>query len=325
MKKILIGLLLLVSAVGNATVKTQQSPAPQNTNIQKQASHQIYDVWLASFNLNLYQDLDNDGYHQNLKLIFDLDSLYNNHDVNVQLWLTGSDGQRQHIYTGQHFELNGDSTLDSQQIDIQFVDKLSSGYYQLEFIVIDQASALTIFTVDQFVDQQLQDLAIEGQHWDQQQKISIYSADIELSNDRNGNGYYQHIAVDIDIDTPDSAAQLVAQFYLNEQLLFTSSAFTITDMRVSDEQYFDIDIKQGLVRGIYDLDIHILDAVTLAHRHHIKALDWVVFQDLALESASNVNDGTIVVDVDQSGGSLGAWCFGLFSLWIGRKLRAMVY
>jgi len=327
MKTVLASLLLVLSTMANAAIKVNQSPAPQSSPVQKQQSHDNHDVWLARIALNVFQDFDNDGYHQNLTLSVDLDSQYHQLKVAVQLWLEGPHGQRQQIYTSHDFELNGDSSFDSQQINIQFLDKLSSAYYQLELVVIDSVSDTIVFTADQFTHSELQDLPLEGTYWDQDQQISIYSAGIALSHDRNGNGYYQHIAVDLDIDIPNSSTELVAQFYLNNQHLFTSGAFTVTDINISDQQYFDIDIKQGLARGVYDLDIHILDADTLSQRHHIKALDWVVFQGLALESASNLGDGTladgtIVVDVDHSGGSLGWWALGLLSLLIGRKVRA---
>ncbi|NRA54720.1 MAG: hypothetical protein HRU23_11300 [Gammaproteobacteria bacterium] len=326
MKTILASLLLVLSTMANAAIKVNQSPAPQSSPVQKLQSHDNLDVWLGSIDVNVFQDLDNDGYHQNLTLSFDLDTHYQQLSVAVQLWLEDSDGQRQQIYTSHDFELNGDSSFDSQQINIQFLEQLSSAYYQLQLVVIDSATHTTIFTLDQFSHDQFQDLALEGKYWDQDQLLSIYSAGIELSHDRNGNGYYQHIAVDLDIDMPESSTELVAQFYLNGQRLFTSGAFTVTDINISDQQYFDIDIKQGLAQGVYDLDIHILDAATLTQRHHIKALDWVVFQGLALESASNLGDGTladgtIVIDVDHSGGSLGWWALGLFSLLIGRKVR----
>ena len=226
------------------------------------------------------------------------------------------------MFTSDVIRLSNNSSLDRQQINFQLIDDYPTDYYQLELVIIDAVSSHVIFTVDQYHSNQLQNLALESQRYDQQQALSIYAAQLDLVNDHNHNGYYQQLDVSFDVDSPNAASQLIAQFYLGDVLLFTSKSFWVHGNNTSDKQFFTIELQQGISTGYYDLDIHLVDAKSHQQRHQISAIDWIVFKNLPLESQHSDNDNgshqEIEITVDQHGGSIGWMLAGLFSLVIMR-------
>ena len=67
-------LLLAFTCTTVAANKIKQSQASniQQTSAEKNNAHQELDVWLAEISSQAYQDIDQDGYHQNFTLTFDL-------------------------------------------------------------------------------------------------------------------------------------------------------------------------------------------------------------------------------------------------------------
>jgi len=317
---------LLVTTSINAANKATQSPqfsaATQSVKAKKQShSGSHIGVWLHQLDVSLYQDLDRDGFHQNVRINIDLDTNVSQRDILMQVWLKAPEADSELVFQSTPISLIGDSYRDAQQVEIQFVDDYREDYYALEIVIVDKATEQEIFHVSQYDDSRLQSLAIEGQSHDQTQTISVYSADIDLYNDDNHNGYYRGISVSFDVDVPFGHAHLIAQFYLGDELIHTSERFSIYGSATSDKQYFDIDLVSGLQPGYYDLDVHILDADELYRRHHIAAVDWVVFNHLPLESTywDHYSDDDIEVHVDQNAGGLGVAIFGLMLLGLWRR------
>lgn len=304
--------LSLMPLAANGANKSSQSPQKMSVTQQAQvkpqrsSSHDA-DVWLHRLDLSLYQDLDQDGFNQNLRLNLDLDTSLAQRDVQLQVWLKAPEGRTELVFESRAMLLIGDAYSDAQQIDIQFVDEYVEDYYSIELVVIDPHSKQKIFYVNEYEDEQLRSLAIEGQSSDQSQTISVYSADIDLYNDDNQNGFYHQLSVEFDVDVPYGHAHLIAEFYLDGQLIHTSERFSIYGSATSDKQSFDIEVVAGLQPNYYDLDIHILDADERYQRHHIAAIDWVVFSHLPLESYywDHYSDDDIEVHIDQHGGGIG--------------------
>lgn len=324
-KTLLPIILLIFSCTTAATNKIKQSQPnkSQPTVAKKSSTDQRLDVWLAEINTNLYQDVDRDGYYQNFELTFDLDTRFSRQDVFVEVWIEGSTFNQQRIFTSNVITLSGDSSLDSQQINIQLIDDYPTDYYQLELVIIDAHSRSVIFTIDQYHSNQLQNLALESQRYDQHHDLSIYAAQLDLSRDNNHNGYYQQLDVSFDIDSPNTSSELIAEFYLDDLLLFTSESFWIHGNNTSDKQFFTIKLRQGIATGYYDLDIHLIDAKSHQRRHQIAALDWIVFQDLPLESQQRDNNNgahqEIEINVEQHGGSIGWMLISLLALLMLRR------
>ena len=318
-------LLLAFTCTTVAANKIKQSQASniQQTSAEKNNAHQELDVWLAEISSQAYQDIDQDGYHQNFTLTFDLDTRFSQQDVIVEVWIVGSTFNQQRMFTSDVIRLSDNSSLDRQQINFQLIDDYPTDYYQLELVIIDAASSHVIFTVDQHYSGLLQNLALESQRYDQQQALSIYAAQVDLVNDNNHNGYYQQLDVSFDVDSPHVSSQLIAQFYLGDVLLFTSNSFWIHGNNTTDKQFFAIELQQGISTGYYDLDIHLVDAKNHQQRHQISAIDWIVFKNLPLESQyrdnDNGSDQEIEITVEQHAGSIAWMLVGLFSLLIIRR------
>jgi len=311
----------LATAANKATLSPAASPSLKGAELKPKArSASDIGVWLYSLDLSLYQDLDQDGFHQNMRINLDLDTNVAYRDVIIQVWLNAPEGGSELVFETLAVTLIGDSYSDAQQIDIQFIEDYNEDYYDVEVVIIDVETGQEIFYVDGFDDERLAALAIEGQRYDQHQDISIYSADIELFDDDNNNGFYHQLSVAFDVDVPYGHADLIAQFYIDGELVHTSHQFSIVGNSTTDKQTFNMQMHSGLRAGYYDLDIHILNADDLVQRHHISAVDWVVFDDLPLESYywEHYNDH-IEVGVQQTGGTVGYVILGLGLLIIYRR------
>ncbi len=326
MKYVFLCLLLLsfaLSQVANAANKASMAPSPTKSHSAKQKQyHQTVGVWLHSLDVSYYQDLDNDGYFQNLRLDLDLDTNAAHQDVFVEVWIAAYGAADELLYRTTEIGLYSDASSDAQRIDLQLIEPYDADYYQIELRVIDASTNAVIFTVDQYDSDKLQDAPLEGQRSDQDQNVSIYSANVDLRNDSNSNGFYHQLSVTFDADVTFGSAELIAEIYVDQQLIYTSHSFVVRGSLTSDKQYFDIEMVSGLASGYYDLDIHLIDAHDFARRHHISALDWVVFRDLPLESFywDNFYEDEIEVHVEHSAGSVGWLLLGLFGLGIMRRL-----
>ena len=330
MKKMILLLLILATSSYAATTYAASVLSANKSSLTKitpketapavkQKSHSELDVWLHQLTSETYQDIDQDGYFQNLSLSFDLDTRFISQDVLIEVWLQGSAGDDRLLYISDTIELYLDSTSDSQRIDIQLLENYQSDYYDIQLVVIDSSSGREIFRVDGFDNDQLQNLPLEGQSSDQFHEVSIYSANLKLIGDGNHNGFYDRFSVAIDVDYPHGSTELVAQFFLDDKLFYTSGSFWVTGNNTNDEQFFDIEINNNLTAGYYNLDVHLVDARDLSARHQVLALDWVEFNSLPLETVYDDSyDDDIDVHVDQHGGSVG---FGFIALLLVAGLR----
>ena len=308
-------LLLLISGQALALNKVSSHRAVTNVEsaVIKQKNHSGADVWLHQLNTSLYQDLDQDGYFQSIRLAFDLDTRFSAQDVFVEVWLQGS-FDTQLLFSSGIIHLSGEATNDSQRIDIQLLDDYPADYYQLELIVFDRDSGTEIFSVDQYDLAHLQNLALEGQPSDQHHDVSVHSANLELIGDDNHNGFYDRFSVTIDVDYPQGSTKLVAQFYLDNKLFYTSGSFWVNGTSSSDQQFFDIKLNSGLSQGYYNLDVHLVDADDLSQRHQVLALDWVEFNSLPLETVDDDDYSDKEISVEHHGGSSGIALLSLLLL-----------
>lgn len=77
-------------------------------------------------------DHDNDGYDQRVELTLDLDSIYNNQQLQADIRLDG-----QLLYASAHFTVSGSSTSDVQTFDLLIPSQFSTGTYELTVEVSD--------------------------------------------------------------------------------------------------------------------------------------------------------------------------------------------
>lgn len=81
---------------------------------------------LHSHSKHLSIDNDNDGYYQRLEIKLDIDSIYQNQQMNVQFMLDNVN-----LFHSRPFSINGTSTGDTQTFDLLIPNNFISGSYNL--------------------------------------------------------------------------------------------------------------------------------------------------------------------------------------------------
>ncbi|MBU2967833.1 choice-of-anchor H family protein [Pseudoalteromonas sp. C2R02] len=286
------------------SIKVQQSVKKQNavkSAVKNSVMNHQEPIWFYDVTSEAYQDLDQDGYFQNLALNFDLDTDYSSLDVFVDIAFINQNGISELVYTSDLFTLNGDSDKDNQQFDFQFFDLLPTNYYQVYITVRDAYSSEVYLTANHNDFYALEDLPLEGSVYDQDNELSIYSLAIQYHQDIDNDQYYENFTLAIDADTTYGYQNVVADIVIDGQLFYSSNAFTIYADSTEDKQYFDINLQSGFVSGYYDIEVVLRDADYGHELHYISSNSWANLAGLALESKEYVQEE--YVEVVHSSGS----------------------
>jgi len=259
-------------------------------------------IWFYDVTSEAYQDLDQDGYFQNLTLNFDLDTDYTNLDVYVDIAFINQHGISELVYTSDLFTLNGDSEHDNQQFDFQFFDLWPTDYYQIYITVRDAYSSEVYLTANNNDYYALEDLPLEGSVFDQDNELSIYSLAIQYHQDADDDHYFESFTLAIDADTTYGYQNVVADILIDGQLFYSSNVFTIYADSTEDKQYFDINLQSGFVSSYYDIEVILRDANYGHELHYINSNSWANLADLALESQEYIQEE--YVEVVHSSGSM---------------------
>jgi len=287
------------------TVKKQSEvKGTVKTSVKNSSMNHQDPVWFFDVTSELYQDLDQDGYFQNLTLNFDLDTDYTNLDVYVDISFINQHGISELVYTSDLFTLNSDSEKDNQQFDFQFFDLWPTDYYQIHITVRDAYSSEVYLIANHNDFYGLEDLPLEGSIFDQDNELSIYSLAIQYHQDADNDQYYENFTLAIDADTTYGYQNVVADILIDGQLFYTSNAFTIYADSTEDKQYFDINLQSGFVSSYYDIEVILRDANYGHELHYISSNSWANLADLALESQEYIQEEYVEVEVVHSSGSV---------------------
>jgi len=295
------------------TIKVQQSQKNHEKQLvgKKPIMNHQNSVWFYDITSELYQDLDQDGYYQNLTLNFDLDTDYESLDVFVDIAFVNSFGVAELVYASDIFTLNGGSVQDNQQFDFQFFDLWSSDYYQIHITVKDAYSAEVYLSANHNDFYALEDLPLEGKIFDQYNELSIYSLAIQYHQDEDNDQYFESFTLAIDTDTTYGYQSLVADILIDGQLFYSSNAFTIYADSTEDKQYFDINLQSGFVSAYYDIEVILRDANYGHELHYLNSSTWANLGRVSLESHEYIQDDYVEVEVVHSSGSIAYILFAL--------------
>lgn len=290
---------------------TTKNPSP----VVKQRSNFHDSVWLYEISASLSQDLDQDSYYQNLLLTFDLDTDVSKKEVFLRLTLTSQTGELYEVYTSNSFILYSDDVQDKQSIEIQFTENLPPNDYDLGIEIYDPYTQQLINKIQPWQDDQLDILSLESSNYDQDGEVRIYSVDLSLTHDRDRDGFYEGFEINFDADTTARQQRLIAEFYIDDYLVYTSSPFTIYSDSSADKQYFDIYLNNGFYPDLYNVDVVLLDADYGYQVHYLDYSAWVSLEDVALESSDYINEPNshTSVEVTHHSGSL-SWLILLLTL-----------
>ncbi|SFD74228.1 choice-of-anchor H family protein [Pseudoalteromonas denitrificans] len=264
-------------------------------------------IWFYDTKTILFQDLDQDGYFQNLKLSIDIDTQYEALDVYVDITFINQNGLAELVYTSDLFTLTGDSENDEQELDFQFFDEWPSNYYQIHIRVKDAYSSEVLAQSSQYDFPALQNLPLEGKLFDQDNVLSVYSVAIQYHQDADNDQFYESFTLAIDADTSYGSQNVIADIFIDGQLFYTSNAFTIYADSAADKQYFDVSLQSGFVTGNYDLEVILREAEFGYELHYLNAQTWVNLGLVSLESQEYVQTLYVedtYVEVEHSSGSM---------------------
>jgi len=286
------------------SVKTVKKQSTVKSRVKSSVMNHQDPVWFFDVTSELYQDLDQDGYFQNLTLNFDLDTDYSSLDVFVDIAFINQYDIAELVYTSDLFTLNGDSEKDNQQFDFQFIDLWPTDYYQIHITVRDAYSSEVYLTANHNDFYGLEDLPLEGSVFDQDNELSIYSLGIQYHQDVDDDHYFESFTLAIDVDTNYGIQNLTADIMIDGQLFYTSNAFTIYADSTEDKQYFDINLQSGFVSSYYDIEVILRDASYGHELHYISSNSWTNLAALALESQEYIQEEYVEVEVVHSSGSV---------------------
>ncbi len=304
-------------------VKASQAEKAQTTSktqpvIKRKHTSSHEPVWLYSADATLKQDLDNDGYFQQLKLTVDFDTIYQSQDVYFKFYLNSTSIEQFDIYTSDVIHLNQDSDQDTQQFEFQFSEDLPHNEYQLVIDVFDATTEQFIYSTTQYLGDELDLLPLEASNLDSHDVISIYRTELTLNRDNDSDGYYESFEIVLDADTSSYSTRVFAEIYLGGQLLYQSNSFTLYGDSTTDTQYFDIELASGYYPSYYDLEINIVSEQSYSVLHHILSDNWVELANLPLESNDyvydDIPDSSSTVIVTHSSGSLTGILYFLASI-----------
>jgi hypothetical protein len=155
----------------------------------------------------------------------------------------------------------------------------------------------------------------------------FYTADVELFNDRDRDGYYHGIDLLFDADTYYAFADVYAVVYLSLEYAATED-FTLFGASSEDDYVIVTELLAGYPTGSYDVLIELFDAYDDTFLAYFGPDDTSELAFLPIEDAerdvADVRDVT-VVNHHHGGGSTGIVLILVLALVTLRRLRGVLY
>lgn len=154
----------------------------------------------------------------------------------------------------------------------------------------------------------------------------IYSADVDLFLDRDGDGFFTGIDLLFDADTYFDVADVYAVLYLSYEYgpwneYAETETFTIFGAAAGDEYVVETDLVEGYPTGNYDILIELYDAYDNTFVASFGPEDTSELAILPLEDINrDTPPGTTRVVVNSGGGGSIGW-FLTLGLFAGSVLR----
>ena len=126
--------IVLSNAVKSQTiVKNVLRVAPENIDFANRNTANRHDqyFWINSADVELISDLDGDGYHHALNVIFDIDVDYDGASIYAKLYLSREGGPWIQYNTSDLFDIFEEDVSDEYEVTTELLDGYPSGYYEL--------------------------------------------------------------------------------------------------------------------------------------------------------------------------------------------------
>jgi hypothetical protein len=299
-----------------------QSGKKRSSNTQVNSANKTasnHDVWFYSVDISLFDDPNHNGYFNHMVIDFDADTNFDHIDVYAVLSLTDPNGIITEYYVTDNFDIYGESTSDTHQVDTILTTNWMADGYDLSIELFDAYDHQPVAYVDKYDAPQMGYLTLESVDYEYsaEQYLTLFSASTWLNTDSDGDGFYHEFNIDLDIDVNYGSKDVYAEFYISDdnynwQPLYTSDHFIVNENDATDKRHWEFELLSGHAPGSYYVKILIVDAdshftmMELLPEHN-DSLYALPLEDFSYEiipvpvPTSNKTTST----VESSGGNLG--------------------
>ncbi len=293
------------------SANTQVNPA------NKTASN--HDVWFYSVDISLFDDPNHNGYFNHMVIDFDADTHFDHMDVYAVLSLTDPNGIITEYYVTDNFDLYGESTSDTHQVDTILTTNWMADGYDLSIELFDAYDHQSVAYVDKYDAPQMGYLTLESVDYEYsaEQYLTLFSTSTWLETDSDGDGFYHEFNIDLDIDVNYGSKDVYAELYISDdnynwQPLYTSDHFIVNENDATDKKHWEFELLSGHAPGTYYVKVLIVDAnshhtmMELLPEHH-DSLYALPLEDFSYEIIPTpVPTSTRTTStVESSGGNMG--------------------
>ncbi|WP_199610790.1 choice-of-anchor H family protein [Flocculibacter collagenilyticus] len=290
-------------------------------------SHDNEEFWIYELGLTTYSDFDYDGFHNQLSVSIDVDTVYQDADVYLVYQLSSDDLHYDELYTSSIIHLSHESTNDSVTVDTQLSTGWQSDYYLLRILVVDayndEILAHADYASHSFLDYMpLESLDFEAGFY----TPYLFSSDLDLTVDNDADDFYSQLKVKLDIDTQAHEQEVVVALWLSDSaghafLLHESSPMVIEHDTRFDKYRLEKVIPDYIPTDLYSLTVEIINA----HVPSELLYSSTIANNLHLENSHNdlrvVNE--YVVEEKQGGALFGTMLLllGVFGYRFAHRLK----
>ncbi len=139
---------------------------------------QLFEIYHAD--VRLLSDLDGDGFHHALRVLFDVDVNYDGATVYAKLYLSRQGEPWSQYYTTDLFSIFGDDPADAYEVETELLEGYAPGYYAvlIEIYSLDHAYMVASEVVDYYYLGR--DIALEDLYRDE--PVGEYYTEVSVSH-----------------------------------------------------------------------------------------------------------------------------------------------
>ena len=145
--------------------KTIQEQAARSLSARPQVQNLEHEFWIYDATVTLYSDVDYDGYYHHFSVEFDADTIFEHADVYARLYLSRGD-VFQEYHTTSVFHIDGESELDSFEVDSELLSGFPSDDYEVLIELYDAYSDELVATLDGNDDADLYFIMLESENFE---------------------------------------------------------------------------------------------------------------------------------------------------------------
>jgi len=330
------GLFMQKQASEKASALTKSQKKIREPGTSSQLKHSGF--YISTVDVNLYGDLDYDGYYSEFTVDFDADTDYLSATVYALLYLSYEGGPWELYYETDYFNIYGWSSSDNLSVSTILTNGYPPGRYDVLIDLYDDYDNSLVATISSDDTYALADLYLEDTSYengsDPYSDFSIFDASISLLSDNDADGYYNSFSLQFDADVASGDAMIYAEIWVRDatgdwQLDYTTEDFLIEGNSTLDTFILETQWESGYQPDYYDFRIEIYDAYNydlLATSSHLdQYLFEVPLEDLSYDAHPGSGDSGSVVITSVSyesggGGSMGfvVLCVALLMFLSGR-------